>query len=61
MNIEVVMLHINIFILYIPPPSSAGQGMSLRNLTSLGSNLASVKDLKRIETLHSLCCDSGGY
>ena len=30
--------------------------MSLRNLTSLGSNLASVTDLKRIETLHSLCC-----
>ena len=56
MNIEVVMLHINILILYWTPPSSAGQGMSLRNLTSLGSNLASVTDLKRIETLQSLCC-----
>ena len=38
-----------------------GRGMSLRKVTSLGSNLASVTDLKRIETLHSLCCDFGGY
>ena len=36
-------------------------GMSLRKVTSLGSNLASVTDLKRIETPHSLCCDFGGY
>ena len=37
------------------------QGMSLRKVTSLGSNMASVTDLKRIETAHSLCCDFGGY
>ena len=37
------------------------RGMSLRNITSLGSNLASVTDLQRIETPHSLCCDFGGY
>ena len=36
-------------------------GMSLRKVTSLGSNLASVTDLKRIEIPHSLCCDFGGY
>ena len=36
-------------------------GMSLKKVTSLGSNLASVTDLKRIETPHSLCCDFGGY
>ena len=35
--------------------------MNLRNVTSLGSNLASVTDLKRTETPHSLCCDFGGY
>ena len=35
--------------------------MSLRKVTSLGSNMASVTDLKRIETAHSLCCDFGGY
>ena len=35
-------------------------GMSLRKVTSLGSNLASVTDLKGIETPHSLCCDFGG-
>ena len=35
-------------------------GMSLRKGTSLGSNLASATDLKRIETPHSLCCDFGG-
>ena len=35
--------------------------MSLRKVTLLGSNLASVTDLKRIETPHSLCCDFGGY
>ena len=29
-------------------------GMSIRKVTSLGSNLASVTDLKRIETPHSL-------
>ena len=34
--------------------------MSLRNLTLLGSNLASVTDFKRIETPHSLCCDFWG-
>ena len=34
--------------------------MSLRKVTSLGSNLASVTDLKRIQTPHSLCCDFGG-
>ena len=33
----------------------------LRNVTSLGSNLASVTDLKRIQFPHSLCCDFGGY
>ena len=32
--------------------------MSLRKGTSLGSNLASVMYLKRIETPHSLFCDS---
>ena len=37
------------------------RGMSLRKVTSLGSNSASVTDLKRIETPHSLCCDFGGY
>ena len=36
-------------------------GMSLRKVTSLGSNFVSVTDLKRILTRHSLCCDSGGY
>ena len=36
-------------------------GMSLRKLTSLGSNLASVTGLTRIQTPHSLCCDFGGY
>ena len=35
----------------------AALGMSLRKVTSLGSNLASVTDLKRIESPHSLCCD----
>ena len=35
--------------------------MGLRKVTLLGSNLASVTDLKRIETPHSLCCDLGGY
>ena len=34
--------------------------MSLRKVASLGSNLASVTDLKRIQTPHSLCCDFGG-
>ena len=37
------------------------RGMNLRKGTSLGSNLASVTDLKRIQTLYSLCCDFGGY
>ena len=37
------------------------QSMSLRKVTLLGSNLASVSDLKRIEIPHSLCCDFGGY
>ena len=36
-------------------------GMSLRKVTSLGSKLASVTDLKRIQTPHSLCCGFGGY
>ena len=36
-------------------------GMSLRNFTLLGSDLESVKDLKRIETPYSLCCDFKGY
>ena len=41
--------------------SSLGhEAMSLRNLTSLGSDLASVTDLKRIQTPYSLCCDFGG-
>ena len=35
--------------------------MSLKKVTLLGSNLASVTDLKRIETPHSLCCDFRGY
>ena len=30
--------------------------MSIRNLTTLGSNLVSVTDIKRIQTTHSLCC-----
>ena len=47
---------------HIPHPSAGPVlGMSLRKVTSLGSNLASVTDLKRIETPHSLCCDFGGY
>ena len=33
--------------------------MSARKVTSLGSNSASVMDLKRIQTPHSLCCDFG--
>ena len=35
--------------------------MSIRNLTSFGSNLnlASVKDLKSIQTSHSLCSGCG--
>ena len=37
------------------------QGMSLRKITLLGSNLASEPYLKRIEIPHSLCCDFGGY
>ena len=37
------------------------RGISLEKVTSLGSNLVSVTDLKRIETPHSLCCDFGGY
>ena len=36
-------------------------GMSLRNFTLLGPDLESVKDLKRIETPYSLCCDFKGY
>ena len=36
-------------------------GMSLRKVTLLGSNSASVTDLKRIQTPHSLYCDFGGY
>ena len=36
-------------------------GMSLRKVTLLGSNLASVTVLKRIQTPHSLCCDFRGY
>ena len=36
-------------------------GMSLGKVTALGSNLASVTNLKRIQTPHSLCCDFGGY
>ena len=39
----------------------AVRGMSLGKVTSLVSNLASVTDLKRIETPHNLCCDFGGY
>ena len=35
-------------------------GMSVRNLTSLGSDLASVTDLKRYQTPHGLCCDFWG-
>ena len=35
--------------------------MSLRKVTSLGSILALVTDLKRIETPHNLCCYFGGY
>ena len=35
-------------------------GNSLRNITTLGSNLASVTDLKRIQTPHNLCCGFGG-
>ena len=41
-------------------------GMSLRKVTSLGSNLASVTDLKSLERkstqfMATLCCDFGGY
>ena len=39
----------------------SARGMSLRNVSSLGSNLASVADLKRVQTPHSLCCDFRGY
>ena len=37
--------------------------MSLGKITSslLGSNSASVADLKRIQIPHSLCCGFGGY
>ena len=35
-------------------------GMSLRKVTLLGSNSASVTDLIRIQTPHSLCCDFEG-
>ena len=35
-------------------------GMSIRNHISFGSNLASVMDLKRIQTPYSLSCDFGG-
>ena len=35
-------------------------GMSLRKVPSFGSNLASVTDLQRIQTSHSLCCDFMG-
>ena len=35
--------------------------MSLTNDSSLGSNLASVTDFKRIETPHILCYNLGGY
>ena len=35
-------------------------GMSFRKVTLLDSNWASVTDLKRIQTPHSLCCDFGG-
>ena len=37
------------------------RGMHLRKDTQLGLNLASVRDLERIETPHSLCYDFGGY
>ena len=37
------------------------QGLNLKKVNLLGSNLASVTDLKRIQTPHSLCCDFGGY
>ena len=40
---------------------AARLGMSLRKVTLLGSNLASLSDLKRIETPYSLCSDWGGY
>ena len=45
-----------------PISSSKGAvlGMSLRKVTTFGSNLASVTDLKRIQTPHSLCCDFRG-
>ena len=39
----------------------AVRGMSPRKVTLLGSNLASVTDLKSIQNPHSLCCDFGGY
>ena len=34
--------------------------MSIRDFTTLGSNLASVADFKRIQTPLSLCCGFGG-
>ena len=37
------------------------RGMSLRKVTSLGSNIASVADLIRIETPQSLGCDFGPF
>ena len=36
-------------------------GIRLWKVTLLGSNLASVTALKRIQTPRSLCCDLGGY
>ena len=49
------------FLFYLLYNFYTALGMSLRNLTSLGSNLAPVTDLKRIKTPHGLCCDLGGY
>ena len=55
--------HFSITLHFLKALSSAGQGMSLKNLTSFCSNLnlASVTDVKRIQTAHSLCCDFQGY
>ena len=36
-------------------------GMSVRKVTSLGSKLASVTDIKRIQTPHGLFCDFRSY
>ena len=52
---------------YVSDPKNLSSGMeqcgawALEKVSSLGSNLVSVTDLKQIQNPHSLCCDFGGY